>query len=158
MSNLSYYYTTIHTILSMSAAACYPYPMKTIDKLGWIHIKDRKALFVRSKDKPKPFIPGGKREEGESDEQALIREIQEELSISLIPETIKPLTTIIAQAHGMPEGVNVQIKCHTADFTGDLTPSAEIEEYVWLDSSDIPNSTEPGKLCLAYLKEHNLID
>ena len=36
------------------------------------------------------FTPGGKREAGETDEEALIRECKEELTIDLATETIQP--------------------------------------------------------------------
>jgi 8-oxo-dGTP diphosphatase len=60
-----------------------------IDKLAWCCIKDKRLLGARSKGKNIYYIPGGKREEGESDHEALIREIKEELSVDLKPETIQ---------------------------------------------------------------------
>ena len=51
---------------------------KVIDKLVWVLIKDGKLLAVRSKGKELFYLPGGKREIGESDVDALAREIQEE--------------------------------------------------------------------------------
>ena len=56
-----------------------------IAKLAFIEIKDRKVLETCSFGKDKWYIPGGKREEGETDEQALIREIKEELLVDLKP-------------------------------------------------------------------------
>ena len=132
--------------------------METIDKLAWIYIQDRKVMFARSRGKEKYFAPGGKREEGETDEQALVREIQEELSITLVPNSISHLHTVVAQAFGKPEGTMVQIKCFTAQFEGEITPANEIEEVAWFSSADIPHMTEPGKLILTFLKEQNLID
>lgn len=132
--------------------------METIDKLAWMYIKDRKVLFVRSKGKDAFFNPGGKREAGETDEQALFREIKEELNVDLIPRTIKYLETFIAQAHGKPEGVMVQIKCYAADFTGTLQPSAEIEEAKWLTGRDANMTSATGKLSLEWLKKQDLID
>ncbi|MDQ5950102.1 MAG: 8-oxo-dGTP diphosphatase, partial [Patescibacteria group bacterium] len=61
--------------------------MQHIDKLALIEIQDRKILMVRSKGKDTWYIPGGKRDEGESDEEALIREIKEELGADLLPDT-----------------------------------------------------------------------
>ncbi|MGC9551516.1 NUDIX domain-containing protein, partial [Vibrio metoecus] len=46
--------------------------------LAWVLIQDGKLLAVRSKGKALFYFPGGKREAGESDEEALIREIKEE--------------------------------------------------------------------------------
>ena len=132
--------------------------MNPIDKLAWVYIKDKKVLYVRSKGKDTFYNPGGKREQGESDTQALIREIKEELEVELIPETIKYLETFKAQAHGKPEGVFVEIKCYIGDYEGILKPSAEIEELAWFSSLDMERTSPTGKLALIWLKDQNLID
>jgi len=130
-----------------------------IDKLAWIYIKDRKILSTRSKGKDAWYIPGGKREVGESDERALVREIKEELNVDLLPETIKYLNTFKAQAHGKPEGVFVQMTCYTADYKGEMAASAEIEEISWLTSDADPALLSPVDVIIfAYLKDQNLID
>lgn len=130
-----------------------------IDKLAWIHIKDKKILSTRSKGKDAWYLPGGKRENGESDKEALIREINEELSVNLIPETIKYLNTFKAQAHGQPEGVFVQVMCYTADYEGDLKVAAEIEEMDWLVSNIDPKLLSPVDLIIFdYLKKKDLIE
>lgn len=130
-----------------------------IDKLAWIHIKDKKILSTRSKGKDAWYLPGGKRENGESDKEALIREINEELSVNLIPETIKYLNTFKAQAHGQPEGVFVQVTCYTADYEGDLKVAAEIEEMDWLVSNIDPKLLSPVDLIIFdYLKKKDLIE
>ena len=73
------------------------------------------------------YVPGGKREAGESDIAALAREIKEELDVDLIPLTIKHYGTFEAQAHGKPEGTYVRITCYTGDFKGELRAMSEIE-------------------------------
>jgi len=50
-----------------------------IDKLAFIELVNRKVLETCSYNKDKWYIPGGKREPGENDMQALAREIKEEL-------------------------------------------------------------------------------
>jgi 8-oxo-dGTP pyrophosphatase MutT (NUDIX family) len=57
--------------------------MKEIDKIAFIETK-KENIKYKIKGKTKYYIPGGKRENGESDEQTLIREIAEELTISQI--------------------------------------------------------------------------
>ncbi|MBP9710857.1 MAG: NUDIX domain-containing protein [Candidatus Pacebacteria bacterium] len=130
---------------------------KMIDKIGWLLVQDQKVLMVRSQSKDKFYAPGGKREAGESDEQALVREIKEELGVDIVPATIKHLQTFKAQAHGQPEGVFVQIAGYGADYTGELQPQSEIEEMTWFTSADYERATEPGKLILSWLKEQGLI-
>lgn len=133
--------------------------MDIIDKLAWIYIKDRKILSTKSKGKDAWYIPGGKREKGEIDEEALVREVKEELTVDLVPETITYLDTFIAQAHGKPEGVMVQMTCYTADFIGDMQPAAEIAEMTYLTSDTDPQLLSPvDRIIFAYLKEKNLID
>ncbi len=108
---------------------------KYIDKLAYIHIQDNKILVTLSKGKDTWYIPGGKREEGESDQEALIREVEEELTVSLIPESIKKYGVFEAQAHGKPEGTIVRMTCYTADFEGELKPASEIEKMEYFDYS-----------------------
>lgn len=130
-----------------------------IDKLAWIYIKDRKILSTRSHGKDAWYIPGGKREEGESDQQALIREVKEELTVDLQPETIRHLGTFKAQAHGKPEGVFVQMTCYTSEFQGDIKPSTEISEIAWYDSTVDKNLLSPVDIIIFdFLKKEDLID
>jgi len=110
--------------------------MAAIDKLAWIYINDGRLLAARSRGKDAFFLPGGKRESGESDEEALIREVREELTVTLDRDTLRPLHVFEAQAHGQPEGVVVRMTCFTGDYSGTLQPSAEIEEITWLTSAD----------------------
>jgi len=77
-------------------------------------------------------FPGGKLEKGETDEQALFREIMEELSVAVeivdkLPETSKD--------QGWREIVLVPFVCkvNTTDFI--LT---EHEQILWLDAEDLP--------------------
>ena len=107
---------------------------KVIDKLAWIFIKDGKLLMVRSKGKELFYLPGGKREAGESDEQALVREIKEEISVDLVPNSIKYIETFTGQADGKAEGVSVT--CYLAEYAGELSPDAEIEELKFVDGND----------------------
>jgi len=102
---------------------------KFIDKLAFIHIQDKKILMSLSKGKSTWYIPGGKRENGESDIDALSREIKEELSVKLTPESIKKFGVFEAQAHGHPEGTIVRMTCYTAEFTSELKAASEIEKF-----------------------------
>ncbi len=100
-----------------------------IDKLAYIDLKDKKVLMTLSRGKDKWYIPGGKREGNETDHEALIREVKEELTVDLIPETIQHYGTFEAQAHGKPEGTIVRMACYTAQFSGIIQASNEIETF-----------------------------
>src|SRR6478735_7441988 len=110
--------------------------MKLIDKLAWIELKDKAILSTKTYGKDKYYIPGGKREIGETDEEALCREIREELSVELKCATIRFVGVFQAQAHGHPTGTIVKMTCYMADFTGQLKADSEIEEINWLTYSD----------------------
>lgn len=102
-----------------------------IDKLAFLYFVDKKLLMTLSQGKDTYYIPGGKREAGESDIEALSREVREELTVDLIPDTVKHYGTFTAQAHGKPLGVLVRMTCYTADFSGDLQPSSEIQDIAY---------------------------
>ncbi|MER6950369.1 NUDIX domain-containing protein [Nonomuraea sp. NPDC000554] len=108
----------------------------TIDKIAWIHLADGKILSTRSRGKDVYYIPGGKREPGETDLDTLIREIDEELSVAIVPTTATHVGTYQAQAHGHANGVTVQMTCYTADHHGTPAPTSEIEELTWLTYAD----------------------
>jgi 8-oxo-dGTP pyrophosphatase MutT (NUDIX family) len=122
-----------------------------IDKLAWIHIKDGRMLAARSRGKDAYFLPGGKRESGESDEQALMREVREELTVAL--EDMRPAGIFEAQAHGRDEGVTVRMTCFTADYSGELRPAAEIEEIAWLTYADRDRVSLVGRQIMDWLHE-----
>ena len=128
-----------------------------IDKLAWIEIKDGKILSTRSKGKDMYYIPGGKREVGESDGEALIREIREELSVNLISDTLSYFETFQAQAHGQPPGTEVKMTCYTGQYQGTLRAASEIAEVVWLTYPDYHRVAPVDQLIFDWLKERNLL-
>ncbi len=65
-----------------------------IDKLALITLKDDKVALVRSHNKTLFYMPGGKREAGETDEQALCREIDEELTVCAAAELHRVLRRV----------------------------------------------------------------
>ncbi len=125
----------------------------TIDKIAWIHIVNGRILSARSKGKDTYYLPGGKREPGETDVDALLREVEEELSVRIKPETISHFGTFEAQAHGRPEGVLVKMACYAADFEGELRPASEIEELAWLTYQDRDRVSPVSQLIFEKLRE-----
>lgn len=117
--------------------------MKEIDKIAFIYIKDGKILSTLSKGKDTYYIPGGKREGNETDEQTLIRECKEELTIDIKKEIIKYYGIFEAQAHGKAEGILVRMTCYMAEFEGELKPDSEIQEMIWLDYSNLNVKISP---------------
>lgn len=132
--------------------------MKEIDKIAFIYLKDGKILSTLSKGKDTYYIPGGKREGKETDEETLIRECKEELEIDIKKDTIKYYGTFEAQAHGKTEGILVKMTCYTANFEGEFRASSEIQEIRWLDYSDLDKISPVDKLIFADLYKKGLIN
>lgn len=132
---------------------------QTIDKLAWITLNQRRFLAVRSYGKELFYLPGGKREKAETDQQALIREIKEELSVNLEPSSLRPAGVFRAQADGKAEGVDVQLTCYWATAVNQLPhASAEIEELAWLNSDSREHCSVAALKVLDWLIEQDLVD
>lgn len=131
--------------------------MRLIDKIALIELKDGKILSTRSKGKEVYYFPGGKRDGEESDEETLIREIKEELDVSVKPESIRYYGKFEAQAHGKDEGVLVQMTCYTAEYEGEMKPSSEIEEIVWFSYKDKEKSSMVDQIIFEDLYKKGLI-
>jgi len=132
--------------------------IKEIDKLAWLYIRDGKLLSARSKNKALFYLPGGKREQGESDEQALKREIKEEVSVDLVPSSIKYAATFKAPADGKGCDVIVKVTCYFADFEGQLLPDAEIEEIGFIGYDNKALCSLASIKVMDWLKNQNLIN
>ena len=131
--------------------------MAVIDKVAFLYLQDGKILSTRSKGKDKFYIPGGKREAGETDIETLVREVKEELSVDIIESSAKFYGVFEAQAHGKAEGVIVKMTCYTAEYTGELKADSEIAEIVWLTMADIESVSPVDKLIMADLHEKGLL-
>src|SRR5437588_714430 len=94
-----------------------------IDKIAWLHVADGRILSTRSRGKQVYYLPGGKREPGETDTETLLREIREELDVAITPESIAAAGVFEAQADGKAAGVLVRMTCFTAQYTGTLVAS-----------------------------------
>jgi 8-oxo-dGTP diphosphatase len=129
-----------------------------IDKLAYIYVQDGKVLVSLSKGKDTWYIPGGKREPGENDVQALAREVEEELSIKILPETIKSAGTFEAQAHGKPAGIIVRMTCYMADFEGQIAAANEIAEVAMFGFKDKAKTGPVDHIIFDDLKAKGLID
>ena len=128
--------------------------MKEVDKIAFIETKDGQILSTRSKGKSKYYIPGGKRELGETDEETLTREILEELDVHIKQNTIKYVGTFKAQSDGAKEGVLVKMTCYKAEYDGVLKPKSEIEEIKWLNYKDLNIISEVDKKIFKFFKEN----
>ena len=130
---------------------------KEVDKVAFIEIQNGKILSTKSKGKTKYYIPGGKREKGESDEQTLIREITEELSVAIIPNTAEYIGSFSAQSDEAEKGIRVIMTCYKAKYIGHLKANSEIEELRWLNYSDLDIISEVDKKIFQFLHEKEVL-
>jgi len=128
--------------------------LKQIDKIALVVIENGKILSTRSIGKKKYYIPGGKRENNETDHETLIREIKEELSVNILSETIRYVGTFIAQSDGAAKGINVKMTCYKAEYTGTLQKNSEIEEIRWLHYTEVEIISEVDKIIFDFLKKN----
>ncbi|MEV4598419.1 NUDIX domain-containing protein [Amycolatopsis sp. NPDC049253] len=128
-----------------------------IDKLAWLHVVDGRVLAAVSAGKDTWYLPGGKREPGESDAEALVREIAEELSVALDPSSLEPAGVWEAQADGRAAGTVVRMTCYTGSFSGTLAASSEIAAFGWLGFEDRPRVSAVVQLIFDDLHARGLL-
>ncbi len=131
---------------------------KEIDKVALIKIRNGKILCAKSKGKTKFYIPGGKRERGESDQETLEREIKEELSVDVVPDSVSFLGVFKAVADGATDGTIVKMTCYKAELAGELKVNNEIEEMRWLDCSNMDIVSNVDKIIFNYLNQKGELD
>ena len=131
--------------------------IEPIDKIAWLHLRDGRILSTRSRGKDRYYLPGGKREAGETDQQTLLREIAEELTVALDSASLAHAGTFEAPAHGHPAGLLVRMTCYWATYTGELRPAAEIEEVVWLTYRHRPQVSAVDQLIFDWLRAQDLL-
>tara|TARA_R110002051_G_scaffold161407_1_gene233014 strand:- start:3303 stop:4118 length:816 start_codon:yes stop_codon:yes gene_type:complete len=128
-----------------------------IDKVAWIRIENFQILSTRSKGRDKYYIPGGKREEGESDHITLIREIKEELQVDILIDSLEFVGIFEAQADNHKPGILVRMTCYSGNYLGKLVPDSEIEELVWLNYEDKNMVSEVDQIIFDYLFHDGLL-
>lgn len=110
--------------------------MKVIEIVaGVIRDSGGRVLTVRKRGTSAFMLPGGKRNAGEADLEALSRELAEELGCDLVEA--KHLGTYDAPAANEPE-TRVYGAIYLADVAGGLVAQAEIEELLWVEPKAPP--------------------
>lgn len=94
-------------------------------------------MQVRPHGKNYYVFPGGKQETGETIEQALLREIHEELNCSV--DQVKPIGTVIGHT---PDGRDLTMQLFTGHLVGQPQASSEIAEVIWLSRADVKDQIE----------------
>lgn len=111
--------------------------MKYLIKVGAIIIKENRLLINRNKTSHIFLIPGGKVKQNETNEEALKRELIEELNVKLnIAKQFKTYFSDKALFDNLP----LKLITYFVEIRGQPKPNSEISEIVWLDSDDYRNN------------------
>ncbi|HEX3791455.1 MAG TPA: NUDIX domain-containing protein [Pseudonocardiaceae bacterium] len=132
-----------------------------MDVLAWVRVGERRLLTVRTTGKDLFYLPGGKREPGESDPIALAREVGEELGVRLEPTSLRLFDVVTDMAHGFANGRRVRMTCYLADQVdraAEPVVGAEIAELAWLTSVDAERCAPAARQVLRGLANQKLID
>lgn len=102
------------------------------------------VLLGRRKEDGIYTMPGGGAEEGETPEQAAVREVFEESGIGVRPEDLRPLSV-----EETPRGYKIHkfwaLVPYSSKATTKLDPDQEVSEWRWLDRSDFPEEMSSEK-------------
>ncbi|MBI2449061.1 NUDIX domain-containing protein [Candidatus Pacearchaeota archaeon] len=103
-------------------------------------IKNNKLLLVKGKGYSELWTPGGKREEGESEEETLKRELKEEINLDL--QSMVFFREYFMQS---PYSNNwmTETKCFLVEAKGEPKADKEIESIVWYGKDDFLTKKYP---------------
>ena len=111
--------------------------MKTIEIVAAVIFREGKVLCVQRTEHEKEYIslkwefPGGKVEVGESREEALVREIEEELVVEI--HQLQYLTTV---EHSYPD-FNLTMHAYTCALKDGEVELREHKELKWLEVEEL---------------------
>lgn len=94
-----------------------------------------RVLLVRKRGTQAFMQPGGKRESGEGDLDALARELREELGCCFDAASARPLGRAQALAANEP-GHLIEAELYIVTLEGEIVPAAEIDAVMWTDPAN----------------------
>ena len=135
--------------------------MPEIRTAALAYVRDRRLLQTRSVDNVAFYMAGGKIDPGESAEDALHREIREELGTRVVPESVEELGVFEAEAFGHPVGTALHMTCFIADLHDEPRPTSEIAELRYFTVAEyaaMPHVAPGSMLVFRRLADLGLVD
>lgn len=126
------------------------------DKIGWVHLENRRLLVGRNEGAQRFYLPGGSREDGETDVQVLVREASEELGVVLDPDTARHVGSYVARRDNSDDELIFIV--YSATHNGIPHPSTEVVELRWVTSGDGAVVTDAERQLMTTSVERDLID
>lgn len=123
----------------------------TIRVVAYAVVQNRQLLLVRKRHTTKFMFPGGKFSPGETDIEAIQREVQEELCCQVVLDSIEFLGEFVTLAAN-EANTKLIARVYTGELVGEPVPSNEIEEIRWLN-----HPQNPEGLVLAPLLEDCIV-
>lgn len=112
-----------------------------IHKVGGAILESGRLLLVRKFGGDQLIMPGGAKDGNESDREALVRELIEELGVE--PCTVGRHLGIFRAPAAFEKGVEVEISLYEVTLSGAPRPSSEIEALVWYTPRQVGVSLSP---------------
>lgn len=103
-------------------------------------IRDNKLLLVKGKDWSELWTPGGKIDEGESEEKTLGRELKEEINLNLQSMTFFKKYFM---KNPYDKDSMTETKCFLVEAEGLPKPDKEIESVIWYGKKDFLKKEYP---------------
>jgi 8-oxo-dGTP diphosphatase len=132
--------------------------VSSLSSVAWICTSQRRLLVVRTGGRDAFYVPGAKPEPHETPEAALGREVQEELGVSLDPETLRLLATFTGPAHGVGQPVELRMQTYVGEGAGTIVAGKEIVEVAWVSSAERDRCAPVARRVVAYLVAQGFID
>ena len=103
-------------------------------------INEGKLLMLIGRGHKELWTPGGKIDEGETDEECLKRELKEELGVELLE--LKFFKEYVMDSFYRPGNTTIE-RAYIIKIQGELKPDAEIERIVWCTKQDYQDNRFP---------------
>lgn len=106
-------------------------------RIGAFIIRDKKLLLVSGNGSEIYWSPGGRIEKGETPEQCLTRELDEEIGVKVKSARLYMHQTAEPRMFNNKQLPEIDNYYYLVETEGEIKPSNEIDSYLWIGKNDI---------------------